>query len=602
MPAGYYRQPTIHQDTVVFVCEDDLWTVPSTGGVARRLTANLGTITFPALSPEGQTLAFTGQEEGLPEVFSMSAQGGPVQRLTYLGVNTYVVGWHPQGKTIIFASDTAQPFRQHHHLYQISAEGGQPELLSAGPAKSVSYGPDGGLVIGRNTTSLSHWKRYRGGLTGDLWIDRQGNNEWQRLIKLDGNIARPLWVGERIYFVSDHEGVGNLYSCLSNGEDLQRHTAHRYFYVRDPASDGERIVYQAGADLYLFNPAENQSRQMEIEFYSPRVQRSRKFVNAEEFLQSYGLHPAGHSVALVSRGKPFVMANWEKAVIQQGQLQGVRYRLATWLKDGNRLVIISDAGGEEALEIHYADAGAKPVRLDTLNVGRVTGIAASPKKDQVALTNHRHELVLVDLETPSVTIFDQSRFRPIQSFEWSPDGLWLVYSFYNTRQTSLIKLCRVDTGETWEITRPVLRDISPSFDPDGKYLYFLSYRDFNPVYDNLHFDLGFLWGVRPYLITLQADLESPFLPVPRPPGEKPPKPEDDSDNGDEPADSEDSETKSDSDKETSDEDKQEDMNFPRFSGHKEKRVTYKPEENNEKNPEEVQQRIQVRNARTGSKQ
>lgn len=533
MPDGYYRHPTIYDETVVFVSEDDLWTVPASGGIARRLTSNLSQVSSPALSPDGSRLAFTGQEEGESEVYCMPAVGGSARRLTYLGAHTRVVGWHPQGETIIFASDTAQPFSGWYQLYQIHHDGGQAELLPTGPAMSVSYGPQGGMVIGRNTTDLARWKRYRGGLTGDLWIDRQGDGEWQRLVNLEGNVALPLWVGERIYFVSDHEGVGNLYSCLPTGEDLRRHTDHQDYYLRHPSTDGKRIVYHAGADLYCFDPATDQTQRIDVEFYSPRIQRNRKFVDASEYLQSYDLHPNGHSVVVTTRGKPFVMANWEKAVVQQGQLYGVHYRLATWLQDGKRLAVISDANGEEALEIHYVDASAKPDRLDDLDIGRAKGLKASPAKNQVAISNHRHELLLVDLDEHTVRTLDHSRFRRIFSFAWSPDGRWIAYSYWNTRQTSIIKLCLVETGETWEVTRPVLRDSSPAFDPDGKYLYFLSRRNFDPVYDNLRFDLSFPMGMRPYLITLQADLPSPFLPVPRAPGEKISKPDEDKSDDDE---------------------------------------------------------------------
>ncbi len=545
--AGYYRFPTIHDDTVVFVCEDDLWTVPASGGIARRLTSNPGKASTPAFSPDGGALAFTGRDEGHPEVYLMPAAGGRAKRLTYLGAASWVVGWTPDGQSIVFASNTAQPFARLYNLYAVDRQGGEPRQLPTGPAMSISYGPsagsgrspNGGMVIGRNTTDLARWKRYRGGLTGDLWIDPDGSGEWRRLIQLEGNVALPLWVGERIYFVSDHEGVGNLYSCLPTGEDIRRHTHHVEYYVRNPATDGRRIVYHAGADLYVFDPATDETRQIDVEFHSPQVQRNRKFVDADDYLQGYDIHPNGYSVAVTSRGKPFTMANWEGAVVQHGEPNGIRYRLVSWLQGGKRLVMVSDAAGEEALEIHHADGSAEPERLEGLDIGRPVSLAVSPKPapnsdeehDLVALTNHRNELILVDLQTREARMLDRSRHSRIRGIAWSPDGRWIAYGFFNTQQTSIIKLCRVETGETWPITRPVLRDVGPAFDPDGKYLYFLSYRDFDPVYDNLHFDLNFPWGVRPYLITLQADLPSPFVPVPRAPGEKVSK--EDSDSGSE---------------------------------------------------------------------
>ncbi|MFQ5613752.1 MAG: S41 family peptidase [Anaerolineae bacterium] len=521
--AGYYRFPTIHQDTVVFVCEDDLWTVPASGGVARRLTSNPGQSSYPALSPDGTLLAFTGRDEGPAEVYCMPAAGGPAQRLTYLGATSQVVGWTPGGESIVFASNTAQHFFRLYNLYTISPEGGEPQPLPTGQAMSISFGPDGGQVIGRHTTDLAYWKRYRGGRTGNLWIDPDGQGDWRQLIRLEGNVAKPLWLGERVYFVSDHEGIGNLYSCRPDGEDLQRHTHHAEFYVRHPNTDGRRIVYHAGADLYLYDPETDETTPLDIEFHSPQIQRNRKFVRATDYLQDYALHPDGHSVAVVSRGRAFTMANWEGAVTQHGEPNGVRYRLAAWLPAGERLIVVSDAAGEEKLEIHRSDGSQEPDRLDDLDVGRPINLVPSPKKDQIALSNHRHELILVDLEARSLQVLDRSRYGRIWGIAWSPDGRWLAYDFANSHQTSMIKLCQVDSGETWPATRPVLYDVRPAFDPEGKYLYFLSYRDFNPVYDNLHFDLNFPWGMRPHLITLQANLPSPFIPLPKPLNDKPDK-------------------------------------------------------------------------------
>ncbi|MFQ3631484.1 S41 family peptidase [Roseiflexus sp.] len=532
-PQGYYRWPTIHGDTVVFVCEDDLWSMAASGGVARRLTANPGSVQSPALSPDGALLAFVGRDEGPGEVFVMPAEGGEAQRLTFLGATMRVCGWSRDGREILFASSASLPFARMALLYAIGANGGEPRLLPTGPAVTISYGPTGGAVIGRNESDPSRWKRYRGGRTGDVWIDADETGEWRRLIALPGNIAIPLWVGERIYFVSDHEGVGNLYSCLPTGEDLQRHTWHREYYARFPSTDGRRIVYHAGADLYLFDPETNTSRKIDVELHSSRTQRKRRFVDPARFLQSVALHPAGRALAAVVRGKPFTFGNWEGAVLQHGDPGSVRYRLASWLPDGRRIVVVSDAAGEETLEIHPVTFGNgvqqtpseeavasgavvplfdEPVRLEGLDIGRPLSLAVSPKAPLVAIANNRNELLLVDLTERTVRLLDRSRHASMPGIAWSPDGRWLAYGFWETQQTSVIKLCEVATGVITPVTRPVLVDRSPAFDPEGKYLYFISYRDFDPVYDDMHFDLGFPRGARPFLATLRADLRSPFVP------------------------------------------------------------------------------------------
>ncbi len=160
---GYYRHPTIHGDTIVFVSEDDLWSVPSNGGVARRLTANPGTISFPVFSPDGSKIAFTSRDEGHPEAWVMDADGGPAVRLTFMGALTQVVGWSPDGSHVIVSTDWKQAFRGFMHLHAVPLSGGAPDAFNVGPARAISYQPDGpGVVIGRNSYDPARWKRYRG--------------------------------------------------------------------------------------------------------------------------------------------------------------------------------------------------------------------------------------------------------------------------------------------------------------------------------------------------------------------------------------------------------------------------------------------------------
>lgn len=516
MPSGYYRQPTINTDTVVFVCEDDLWTVPASGGIARRLTSGLGESSRPFLSPDGTQLAFVGQEEGQLEVYVMPALGGAAKRLTYMGASyCQTAGWTADGQ-VIFASNANQPFRNLLYLHTVDTDGSRPALINVGPAPSISYGPDGGVVIGRNTADPARWKRYRGGTAGQVWIDERGTGEFHPLLSLDANLASPMWLGKRIYFISDHEGTGNLYSCLPSGQDLQRHTDHEDYYARNPSTDGKRIVYHAGADLFVFDPARDDSRIIPVEFHSPQTQRNRKFADAEHYLEDAQIEPEGSAVAITSRGKVFTMSNWEGAVLQHGTPDGAaRYRLATWLRDGRRLIAVTDASGEESFVIFSADASGEPERLDGLDVGRPLEIAVNPDKDQIAFSNHRYELMVLDLATRVLRKVDQGHSVRISGFAWSPDGAWLAYSVSVSLQVEALKLWKAETGETFPLADPVLRDIAPAFDPQGKYLYFLSYRHFDPVPDNLQFDLNFPRGMKPYLITLQKDTPSPFILRPR---------------------------------------------------------------------------------------
>ena len=519
---GYYRYPTIHKDTIVFVSEDDLWSVDSGGGVARRLTSSPGNIASPFFSPDGQTLAFTGRDEGHSEVYTMPASGGSLTRLTYLGVSTNVIGWEPDGKSILFSSDHEQPIDRIGVVYSISPEGGLPVRLPIGPAVSISVAAGNRVVIGRNNNDPARWKRYKGGTAGDIWVDTDGNGEFSRLVDIHGNVGRPMWLGERIYFLSDHEGIGNLYSVKPDGTDMIKHTDHADYYVRYPSTDGRRIVYHAGADLWVYDPFDNSRLKVEVAYHSSLPQRQRRFVDAARYLESYALSPKGESLAITSRGKLFTFGNWDGAVLESavGSSQPGRYRLAEWLNDGKRIVAVSDTSGEDALEVHTSGSIDPPVRLLGLDIGKPSRLRVSPTSDQVALSNHRFELIIVDLTTSVVTVVDKSIHSGIGGFDWSPDGRWLAYGFSETKYTQGIKLWDSTTGESTPATRPMLADYAPEFDPEGKYLYFIGQRELNPVYDALRFDLGFPRGSRPYLITLTADTGSPF----QTPAEAPQKP------------------------------------------------------------------------------
>ncbi|GAA4088198.1 S41 family peptidase [Nonomuraea soli] len=516
MPA-YLRFPAILGDVVVFTAEDDLWMVSATGGRAFRLTAGVAEAAYPRFSPRGDQIAFVGREEGPEEVYVMPAEGGAARRVTFHGARCTVTGWDPAG-AVLYASDQCQPFEGRKWLHRV-VPGGHPERLPYGPANSIAHGPSDMIVLGRNTADPARWKRYRGGTVGDLWIDTRGEGTFRRLISLPGNLAAPCWAGERVCFLSDHEGVGNVYSCTPDGDDLRRHTHHTDFYARNLSSDGRRLVYHAGGELYLLD-CDSGPHHVEVRLASSRTQRNRRFVEAADYLDSATLAPDGTAVALTTRGKAYTLANWEGPVRQHGDNDGERYRLLTFLNDGRRLVAAAsgDTGDEHLVLLDGRQHGHTV--LATL--GRIVELAPDPVHDRLAVTNHRNELHLVDLTHPTgqrdkaTTLVEANPHACPADLAWSHDGTWLAYAAATTAQTTVIKLHHPATGQTLHATEPVLRDAAPTFDPQGRYLYFIGRRCFSPVHDALQFDLGFPLGAKPYAISLQADAPDPFVPQPRP--------------------------------------------------------------------------------------
>ncbi len=541
MKQGYFRHPTVHQDHVVFVSEDDLWTIPVQGGMPSRLTSNLSALEFPCFSPVGNQIAFVAREEGIPEVHLLSTEGGDVSRLTFQGQTKNIACWSLDGKWIYFTTGAGQPMRGHDVLGRVQALGlaNTVETLPYGRASAIAFGPGGGTLLGRNIGDPARWKRYRGGTAGQFWISlEEGASFIPLYANLRGNLASPMWVSDdedrsgRIYFLSDHEGVGNLYSCPPSGFDLKRHSSHSNFYARFAswgltAEGSVQIVYNAGADLYHYDVRSDSSSRIPVSYVSPGVQRSRKFVPAPTYLEQVALHPEGHSVGLSIRGQAFVMGNHEGAVLQLGRRQGVRCRMPTYLHDGGHLAVITDELGEERLQVFCPAAIGDEEQHNKLHegfsFGRVFALFASPTDKQVALVNHRSELWLYNLDSEQATQVDRSPHGQIEHVAWAPDGRWLAYEYSDSHYTAHIRLYRLaqESGAEQnpdavpaivELTLPVLRDSCPVFDPKGRYLYFLGSRILNPQYDTLKFDLGFSQGMRPYLITLQANLPNPFVP------------------------------------------------------------------------------------------
>jgi tricorn protease len=491
---GYYRTPTIAGDTIVFVCEDDLWSV-GTGG--------------------GTTIAYVGRDEGTPEVYTIPAQGGPPQRLTFLGTEAlYVSGWSHDGDEIFFTADAGVPFVKEPWAFAVPAAGGEARRLPVGHAMSLAVAANGATLLGRNNLDPARWKRYRGGTAGQLWVDADGSGTYARLgAGLNGNLVWPMWCGGRVVFLSDHDGIGNLYAVNPDGSDLHALTHEHDYFARFPATDGTRIVYACGGDIVLLDGTA--ATRVDIQTPSAAPQTARRFVDAADHLENYAPSPDGKALAVVARGHAYTMPLWEAAVSELGRTPGVRRRAIVWLHDGTRVAYIDDSAGFERIAIEPADQSTPPVYATTAEVGRITELVASPCADRLAFANHRHELFVLDLGGEPRKLDTSKAWRCID-LAFSPDGAWLAYVWSPKASTSIVRIADCASGAIVDATEALREDRSPAWDPEGKFLYFISARDFNPIYDALQFDLSFPHALRPYVLTLRRDVANPFVPLPAP--------------------------------------------------------------------------------------
>ncbi|MBF0280891.1 MAG: PDZ domain-containing protein [SAR324 cluster bacterium] len=518
---GYYRSPTVFGKRIVFVCEDDLWQIDLSGGNAQRLTNSRGSIFSPVFSPDGQCLACCGQEEGDADIYTIPAMGGPLQRITYLNSPMRVLTWSLDGKKIIFWSTHQSIHRgADAGVYSVDVSGGPVQKLPIGPAYFIDYSFDQeGILIGRNSAQNFRWKRYRGGTIGEIWIKAKGKRQFVQILQsLQSNLVSPFWIGERVHFVSDHEGIGNLYSCDTSGNDLKQETFQKEFYVRGPSTDGQSLVFHAGGDLFLADLKSNNQKLVEIDWVSPRTQLQRKFFYGDEYVDEAAIHPEGHSIALTARGSLFSMPLWEQAVNQHGSSSRIRNRLLQWLPDGRLATILDLDKNQEKLAVFPTHPQKEPDLLLDLPSGRVQHITSAPVKNQIVITTNQMTLFLIDIDNQTTTKLDSSSIREIQDVIFASDGNWLAYTKHLTLERTAIFLLNLKTKSIHQVTEPVRYDFAPAFDPEGQFLYFLSSRTYNPIADTMQTGVIFARSIKPYLITLQKNVDNPFSPIPHAPG------------------------------------------------------------------------------------
>jgi len=523
---GYLRFPSVRADQVAFVAEDDIWLGDTGGGRAYRLTADRAPVAHTRLSPDGTMVAFTSRRDGAPEAHVVDTAGGTARRLTHWGSDfTRVLGWTSDGR-VMAATAAGEPFRSRTWAYAVPLDAGPPERLPYGPVNAIAGpGPDGAVVVGvaGNRRGAASWKRYRGGTSGKFWLDRDGSGEFKPFLpQIDGQLEDPHWIGPRLALVSDHEGYGNVYSSLADGSDLRRHSDHGDFYARAAHSDGVRLVYQCAGELWLVPELtpDVEPVKLAIDLGGARTSLARHAVEAGEHIGSVAPDRTGRASALEVRGTVQWVAHRDGPAQELAGGSGVRRRLPRVLGQpagdaAQRVVWVTDAEGDDALEVGPVDGSAAPRRLAAGELGRVLDLAAALDGTRVAVAAHDGRVLLVDVESGAVRELDRATEGDASGLTFSPDSAWLAWSHPGVEPLRQIRLAAVSSGEVLEATPLRFTDTEPVFTLDGKFLAFLSVRTLDPVYDALVFDMSFVAGTRPYLLPLGRLTPSPFDPSPR---------------------------------------------------------------------------------------
>ncbi|MCW5557122.1 MAG: PD40 domain-containing protein [Verrucomicrobiae bacterium] len=514
-PRGFYRFPTLHGDSVIFTAEGDLWRVPVSGGPAQRLTSHPGMEQFAAFSPDGATVAFAAQYEGPSEVYTMPSAGGLPTRHTFDGSEPRICGWTRDGQILYrTARYSTLPNQQ---LVRLDPRTGQRELVPLAQAAEGVYDPEGrNLYFTRFPKQSSSTKRYRGGWIENLWRFSQGASEAVPLATdFDGTSRNPMWWNDRVHFISDRDGVMNLWSMATNGTDLRQTTRHTGFDIQTAALQGGRIVYARAGDLHLHQLFDGSDSVIPITLSSDLDQQRERWVKRPlDYLTHARISPNGDRLALTARGQVFVTTSEPGRLVEVPRPPGVRLRSASFLPDGRQLLALSDASGE--LEFWKLPAnGVGPSTPLTTNgtVFRYPGVP-SPDGQRLAWGDKNQELWVLHLGSNSVTRVAGSPVDEITDFSWSPDGRWLAYVQAASNSYPQIHLYQVEDGARATVTSDRVDSYNPVWSPDGQWLYFLTDRRLRSL-------VGNPWGPRqpePYFsdttqifaVALTPDARWPF--------------------------------------------------------------------------------------------
>ncbi len=497
---------------IVFAAEGDLWKVPSTGGVAVRLTAYEGEERFPKISPDGQMIAFTAQYEGNDDVYVMPISGGEPTRLTVHPASDQALGWTAQGK-VVFRSRRDHPHGDN-RIYLLPPTGGIAEVMPLEPAAWITFEPNGKRVAFQKIGLEFHnWKRYKGGEAEDIYVGTLDPLDIKEVTQYEGKDAFPMWAGDgRIYFVSDRWGRPNLASMKPDGSDVKRLTNFEDYDVRWPALGEGKIVYQHKMDVWLYDMAADRNELVPINLPSDRLQVREKFVDPMGTLHSWSLARDGERIALEARGDVFVARTKKKGLIRRiTEDSAARTKFPAFSPNGTNIVTWTEVQGEEQLLLHAADASTPAKQIGNTPPGWHYGAAWSPDGKRLAWGDENYRLRVTDAASGETVEVDRSEWE-ITRYDWSPDSRYIAYDVLLPTLFSQVRIWDSQDQKRYDASEPAYNSTSPSWDPKGKFLWFLSDRFINPYLDR--FEARFIVdeSTLPCVLALQVDGTLPFAP------------------------------------------------------------------------------------------
>ncbi|MDL2319720.1 PDZ domain-containing protein [Alistipes sp. OttesenSCG-928-B03] len=519
--ARLLRFPTTNGSEIVFSYAGDLYRVPATGGEAVRLTSHVGYEMFPRFSPDGKTIAFTGQYDGNTEIYTIPATGGEPLRVTYtatnsrddlgdrMGPNNIAMGWTPDGERIVYRNRRGDGFTG--QLYTVSRHGGLSEQIALPEGGFCSYSPDGKrLAYNRVMREFRTWKYYEGGMADDVWVYDPKAGTVENITENKAQDVFPMWVGDDIFFCSDRDRTMNIFRYDTRTKQTAKVTDFTEYDVKFPSAGGGMIVFENGGYIWKMDAATQKAEKVTIRLSSDNIYARSEIKNGAGYVTSASVSPDGERVAVTTRGEVFDVPATKGVTRNITRTPGAHERSAQWSPDGRHIAYISDRTGEDEIWLQPADGGETVQATRNTDV-YIRSFGWSPDSKRMWFVDRKNRLNLVDVAARSVSMLFQDPAGEPQSVSFSHDSRWLTYTRKADNKFNIVYIYNIAEGKEYAVSDRWYSSGSPCFSSDGKYLFFNSSRDFNPTYSSTEWNHVYnnMGGL--YMALLAADTPSPFL-------------------------------------------------------------------------------------------
>jgi len=512
-------QPAANETHTAFIYAEDLWVMNSDGSDPRRLTVDEGIESDPFFSPDGKLIAFSAQYDGNTDVFVIPVGGGLPVRLTWHPGNDLVRGFTPDGNKVLFASQRETFTARYFQLYTVSIKGGFPEKLDIPNAWAAAYSPDGTRMAYNPLSPVyQQWKNYRGGTESTIWIYTFADHSVVKIPQPPAgcNDSDPMWIGDKIFFISDRNGEFNLYSYELSNAAIKQLTFYTDFPILNVSAGSGRIVFEQEGYLHTYDINSGTAKKLTVGIAADLLELRPRFVQGANYIRRADISPTGSRAVFDFRGEIVTLPAEKGDPRNITNTTGVHEKYPSWSPDGKTIAFFSDASGEYTLHLESQDGKGEPRIFNLPGTGFYADPQWSPDSKKICFTDNGRSMYMLDIPTGIIKKIDTDEiyfpgaFREIFG-DWSSDSKWIVYTRMMETFFRVVRLYSVDQQKSFPVTDGLSDASSPVFDPEGKYIYFFASTDAGPVvnwFDLSNADMRMTNSI--YLVTLRKDITSPF--------------------------------------------------------------------------------------------